>query len=313
MRPTLAVLITYHDEGALLTECLDSLAAQGPVDEIIVFDDASDIRPESYLPAGLPVRVVRSNRNVGPSIGRNRLLEASRADYIHFHDADDLFLAGWSEHVLAAAGEGVDCVFTEVETIHEDGSTHAGVIGLERLNQAGDLLTFALMHSILTIAGTHRRVLAQKVGGYNERLWQSEDYEFHARLALSRPSWRAIGQPLVRSRVRTESRSQKQREVWTSAWQAVLELGRLVPASHQPDLAAFSERVGRQLWQLGARPEALAAFQFAETHGVRLGDLQPGHRWLARRVGLVRAHKIASLYRALLPHELRRLLAGLRN
>ncbi|MEX2284600.1 MAG: glycosyltransferase family A protein [Gemmatimonadota bacterium] len=313
MRPTLAVLVTYHNEGALLSECLATLAAQGPVDEIMVFDDASDIRPEAYLPTGLPVHVVRSDRNVGPSVGRNRLLAASRAEFIHFHDADDLFLAGWTEHVLAAVAEGVDCVFTEVETIHEDDTTHADVMGLGRLEQAGDLLTFALMQSMLTIGGTYRRALVQKVGGYNERLWQSEDYEFHARLALARPSWCVIERSLVRSRVRTESRSQKRYEVWSSAWQAVLELGRLVPASHQPDLAAFSERVGRQLWQLGARHEALAAFQFAETHGVRPGDLQPGHRWLARRVGLVRAHQIASLYRALLPRGLRRLLAGLRN
>ena len=39
----LSVLITYHDEGAWLRECLLSIAPQlGDQDEIIVYDDASE-------------------------------------------------------------------------------------------------------------------------------------------------------------------------------------------------------------------------------------------------------------------------------
>jgi hypothetical protein len=313
VRPALAVLVTYHNEGGLLTECLGSLAAQSGVDEIIIFDDASKVRPEAYLPADLPVQVLRSEQNVGPSVGRNRLLAASRADYIHFHDADDLFLPGWVDQVRSGIDENVDCVFTEVATIHENGEKHSGVIGLERLERDRDLLAFALQHSILTLAGTYRRELVERIGGYNERLWQSEDYDFHARIALAQPSWRLHVQSLVCARVRPSSRSRREQEVWLSAWQAVRELQPEIPTSHQPDLAAFSEKTGRHLLRLGRRAEGLAAIQFAEDHGVRSSELQPAYRWLARRVGLVRAHRFASMYRALLPAGVRQLLAAFRN
>ena len=313
MKPALAVLVTYHNEGSLLAECLSSLDAQAGVDEIVIFDDASKVRPEAYLPARLPVQVLRSEQNVGPSVGRNRLLAASRADYVHFHDADDLFLPGWVEQVRRAMANGVDCVFTEVETVHENGEKHSGVIGLERLERERDLLAFALQHSILTLAGTYRRELVERIGGYNERLWQSEDFDFHARVALAQPSWRLHTQSLVRARVRSVSRSRRQEEVWLSAWQAVRELQPRVPAGHQPDLAAFSEKVGRHLLRLGRQVEGLAAIQFAEDHGVRSSELQPGYRWLARRVGLVRAHRFASMYRSLLPAGVRQLLAAFRN
>ncbi len=47
---TLAVLITYHNERALLQDCLESLRS-GPetTDEVIVYDDASTYPAEDYL------------------------------------------------------------------------------------------------------------------------------------------------------------------------------------------------------------------------------------------------------------------------
>jgi hypothetical protein len=151
------------------------------------------------------------------------------------------------------------------------------------------------------------------MGGYNERLWQSEDFEFHARWALSEPVWAVVEKPLVRVRVRSASRSQKQLEVWQSAWQAVRELMPHVPASHQSDLAWFCERVGLQLLQLGDGQTARSAFDFAEQHGLRAEELAPGQRRLVRLLGLARAHQVAALYRAAVPARLRRLLSALRQ
>ncbi len=310
---SLAVLITYHDEAGLLGECLDSLAAQSVrPEQILVYDDASARPAEDYIPSGLSVQLLRGASNVGPAVGRNRLLAAARAEWVHFHDADDLFRPGWCERVRAAAGDGVDCVLTEVETVHDDGRSHPAVLGLEELNRSGDLLRFCLRRALLTPSGTYRRARVQEAGGYNERIWQSEDYEFHARLALVVRGWVALVEPLVRVRVRSSGRSKQQREVWRSAWQAVRELEPVVPASHQADLAAFAERVGHQLLQLGDRAAAQAAFHFAETHGLRPEDLEPAQRWLSRWLGLSGAHRVAAAYRALLPGGLRRLLARLR-
>ena len=57
--PTLSILLTYHNEGPLLTETLASLVAgTRQPGEVLIYDDASTRLPEAYIPDGLPVRVV---------------------------------------------------------------------------------------------------------------------------------------------------------------------------------------------------------------------------------------------------------------
>ncbi|HEX2780879.1 MAG TPA: glycosyltransferase family 2 protein, partial [Gemmatimonadaceae bacterium] len=65
--PTVAVLVTYYNEGELLRECLTSILAQDPPpDEVLVYDDASRIPAQPHVPEGAPVRVIRGSQNVGP-------------------------------------------------------------------------------------------------------------------------------------------------------------------------------------------------------------------------------------------------------
>jgi glycosyltransferase involved in cell wall biosynthesis len=311
--PSLGVLITYHNEGTLLTDCLRSLQRQAaPPDEIIVFDDASALGAAAFIPADCQAQVIRAERNLGPAAGRNRLLGASRSEWVHFHDADDLFLPAWSERVRAVLEPGTDCVFTEVETVHENGEHHASVLGLTELISSADLLAFSLRHSLLTPAGTYRRTRLLELGGYNERLWQSEDFEFHVRLALHLKRWTALPESLVRVRVRAAGRSRRQIEVWRSAGQAVRELEEQVPRSHWPDLAACAQRVGNQLLQLRQYDAAREALRRAQSLGLQPADAARGVHRLARRLGLPAAYWLAALYRTLLPASLRRWLATLR-
>src|SRR5438067_376518 len=100
LNPSLAVLITYHNEQNLLTECLQSIANQTvKPSEILVYDDASTERASEFIPTGLPVKITRVEVTTGPSVGRNELLSCSQSDYIHFHDADDLFQPEWCQLV----------------------------------------------------------------------------------------------------------------------------------------------------------------------------------------------------------------------
>ena len=79
---SIGVGITYHNEREMLTECLLSLSHQTrPPDEIAVYDDASSDPAQTFIPAGMQVRVLRGETNRGPSYGRNQLFQALRADY----------------------------------------------------------------------------------------------------------------------------------------------------------------------------------------------------------------------------------------
>ncbi|MBY0369586.1 glycosyltransferase, partial [bacterium] len=116
----LGVLITYHNERGLLSECLHSLQLQAePPEEIWIYDDASKYPAKDYLINGLDVKVIRGETGMGPSRGRNRLLGLAQSDYIHFHDADDFFRPGWAHGIREAIGGNPDLILTELDSLRD--------------------------------------------------------------------------------------------------------------------------------------------------------------------------------------------------
>jgi glycosyltransferase involved in cell wall biosynthesis len=306
-RPTISVLITYYNERELLHACLESLAQQSdPPDEVLIYDDASDAPAVEYIPTGMAARVVRGAANRGPAFGRNALLEQSRCDYVHFHDADDLFAPRWCSIVRQTLTASPDVVFTEVQSFDTDGVVTERVLGLERLVQGEDLVRFCIRGAMLTPSGTYRRDLVQAIGGYRTDLAQSEDWEFHIRLAARRPRYVALSSNLVLQRLRPDGRHQRSVEVWTSCVAAVRTLADQLPAEYRHDLADAAARAGSTLFKLNARAEASAAFALAERLGPpRFSGRGPVYRLLAHVVGLERAEEIASTYRRAVPEPVR--------
>jgi glycosyltransferase involved in cell wall biosynthesis len=303
---TLSVLITYHNEGAWLTECLNSIAPQlGKQDEILVFDDASSAPARDYLIVDARVRVLEGGPdNIGPAAARNRLLANATGELIHFHDADDLFAADWYRRVTPVFAGDVDVVFTDVQSFSADGRRWTSVMSVERLQQHGDLLDFAIHGGVLVPSGTYRRELLDKVGGYRAEMWQSEDYDFHMRLALRNPRFRVIDEDLVLIRRHPGQRSRAAVEVWSSALDALEHLAPQFPHTAHDAVAAIATRAGSELFHAGAGPEARRAFGLAQRFGGARYD-RPMMQNLTRLLGAMSAERIASAYRKLLPGALR--------
>jgi glycosyltransferase involved in cell wall biosynthesis len=307
-----AVLITYHNEGRLLERCLASLGAQTrQVDEILVYDDASEVRPEPFVPPGLGVRVVRGDRNVGPSRARNRLLAETRCPIVHYHDADDAFAPGWCERIagLMRSGE-VDAVFTEVTCITEDGMPGREGLGLDRIGRGTDLVSFCIGGAMLPAAGTYRRDAVAAVRGYRPQLWQSEDWDFHIRLAASGPRFVAVLEPLAVIYRRPDSRSEARTEVWSSAVEAIGWLACELPEQYLPDLCEAAERAGSNLFRLGEEVEARVAFDLARRLGrPRFASRNRFYRAVARLGGAELAERASRVYRTTVPAGVRALFA----
>src|SRR5687767_9024 len=89
-----SVIVPYHNEGELLTRALASIAEQthrGPI-EVVVVDDASEVRPAVPDGLGMPVRLVRAERNLYAGGARNLGIRESRGEFVAFLDADDVYL-----------------------------------------------------------------------------------------------------------------------------------------------------------------------------------------------------------------------------
>ncbi|MFM8269521.1 MAG: glycosyltransferase family 2 protein [Pseudomonadota bacterium] len=299
--PQLTVGITYHNEGELLTRCLKSFwASEMKPSEILIYDDASSLRPEGFIPPEIPVRVIRSEVNQGPGKGRNQILKEAQGEWIHFHDADDQVTPDWCEKVSREMSN-CDVVLTEIKSYQEGRVLSPTVIGLRDFKTEDEFLRFSISHFVLPAAGTFKIDLARQIGGYRESLWQSEDWDFYVRLAATKPRFKVILESLVNIEVRRESRSQKRTETLTCVLQAILFLKNELSAEYQGALAEKAAWVGSELFRLNEKESAREAFSLAEALGpARHLHQRPSYRWLAKHYGQELAEWAALFYRKLI-------------
>jgi len=317
MSISVAVLITYHNEGPFLAECLESLRGSKTLpDEIMIYDDASEILPEPFIPPDLSVRVIRSSVNTGPAKGRNTLLAACGSRYIHFHDADDLFAAGWCDEIrLALDGRQLDAVFTEVAPFYNGQErSEAGKASLRELAGEIDLVRFCLTHALLPAGGTYLKDRVLGIGGYSCDYWQSEDYDFHIRLAAAGLRFAVIQRPLVWQRHHPNNRSKDQIRVWSDSIRILGKLSTSLPAQYRQDVCDAIVARGRILHQIGATEEARQAFALAGRIGQpRLPGESFLYRILARSLGLDLTERLGSAYRLVLPARVRESFRAIRR
>ena len=308
---TLAVLITYHDESDLLRTCIDSLLAS-PVkpDEILVYDDASKHPATSYIPSHAPIRIVRNETNRGPGHARNQLLTEATCEFVHFHDADDQFAPDWCDAVKQElTGTELDIVLTEISSYRKGDLWATRVLGLDALKLDSDLVRFCLAGSLLTPSTTVRRSVALRTGGFRtrEKLAQSEDFDFHVRLATIANVYTVIDRPLVRINLRTNSHSSDQIECFWSGIKSVEMLSSEIPPEYGSELSMAAVRMATKLYHLGQRKKARAGFRLANS--LSPGPIHYGrgplYEKFARIFGPMAAESVATLYRYLVPANIR--------
>ena len=309
MQATVGVYITYHNERELLTELISSLVKDENLpDEIVVYDDCSSFPAQDYVPVDAPVRIIRATENRGPAFGRNCLLAQAKSDYVHFHDSDDFFLPGWLRRVREVIlGEAPEAIFTEIAP-YKGGELQPWRLGLEKLSVERDLLGFCIENAMLVPAGTYRREFVQRIGGYPEDLWQSEDYAFHIRLATRCSKFHIIPEPLVGIRFRSNSRSSNRIEVYSDGLKGLQLLASEIPESHQTHVADAAISKSRWLYQAGERAQAFAGFSWAASlQRASYRNQQWGYRLCARVVGPFYAEVMSSVYRNI-PKRIEKLL-----
>lgn len=259
MKPSIGVLITYYNEGELLTACLNSLLGGSELpDEILIYDDGSTLPPDAFIPPGAPVRVVRGAENHGLGFSRNRLLGESRADYVHCHDSDDLFYPTWCARVRAAIVQtSAQVVLTEMTVTDADQRPIADTVGLRGLRRNSDLTRFAILNCLNSERSTFLREIALGMGGFRTRevLERGEDCDFHIRLAHAAASFTVIHEPLYYYWLRPNSLSRGDDLTRASGLISGIRscelLGEELPARYRDILAESAMRRAVKLYSLG--------------------------------------------------------------
>jgi glycosyltransferase involved in cell wall biosynthesis len=203
--PRVSVIIPAFNAEAFIAETLDSVLAQTYANvEVVVCDDGSTDgtrqRVEAY---GTAVRYVHSANSGAPSRPRNVGIRASTGELLAFIDADDLMAPGRiaAQVAFLVRHPEAGLVFSDYDEFGDDKTAERGHFEtcpllsalLKERADAGDGLVLdpgtatelLLTENFGSSSPTVRRPVVEKVGGYDETLTSSEDFEFQFRVASS--------------------------------------------------------------------------------------------------------------------------------
>lgn len=295
MKYKISVLITYFNEKAKLTRCLQSIIAQQPqVYEILIHDDESEFPALDYIPFDGRIRIIRASKNRGPSCARNVLLLEASGDYVHFHDSDDWFEPSWSELVHAAFLESPDIVFTDVRSVFSNGDVKSErVLTISNLRDPATRVETAIASSLLVPSTTIRRKFMIQIDGFREDLHQSEDYEFNVRALAALPSIVILEPALVTIELHQNNRSSDVVRVYRDALKALMEFPIRYPDQYKA-IAETAAKVARRLFLAGDIDNARIGFKFARSFGpLQFNDRAVAFQRIAKICGQEFAERIS--------------------
>jgi glycosyltransferase involved in cell wall biosynthesis len=217
--PLISVIMPARNAEAFVADAVNSILEQTEGEfECIILDDASDDDTWDVLCSLRDSRIIlhRSEKHLGNTVSRNKLLDLTRADFIACMDADDISLpdrfarqiAFMRAHPDVWVCSGAHTVWDETESIRQ--------IPLEHDEIKATLLFFSpLAHPFVMFRGDRLREHGIR---YDETLTCAQDYELWIRLAL-RYEARFANLPQVLGRYRVHggatsvARLEEQREM----------------------------------------------------------------------------------------------------
>jgi hypothetical protein len=205
--PTVSIVMPTYERLEFLRPAVESVFAQTFRDwELVIADDGSGGPVLDYLRSLEQrdgVRVLRLEHSGNPGKARNAAIAAVRAPLVAIMDSDDLWAPVKLEKQVAAVRKHSDCGWSYTGYVLVDADDVALPSERNRrwIPHAGDIFAEVVrtIASIPTSGVIATAELVQKVGGFDEAMTCSEDYDLWARFALeSRAA--VVAEPLVRVR-----------------------------------------------------------------------------------------------------------------
>ncbi|GLC28484.1 glycosyltransferase family 2 protein [Roseisolibacter agri] len=295
-------MVPVYNGRAFLADAIASIRNQTrPVDELLVVDDAST-DGSAELAESLGACVIRAPRNGGPSAARNLALHATDCEVVAFLDADDWWLPQHCEQLAGALERHPEALLASARTqLWQD--QRRPELPEPPVDTPFDAVAPLVQFNFVPQTGAVvRRRAVLDVGGYDERLRLSEDYDLWLRLALCGP-FVHVPEVTVHRRHHEAQASRAITGMFSNMWQHRLGLMERLSADATRrdtvvDALITAARVDlRDAWHAG-EPEA---FDVVAAAAARVPGAEPiVGRWQRRRaVGWHAWHTLRRLRRAL--------------
>ena len=214
VRPLWSVMIPTYNCADYLRKTLAAVLAQDPGQELMqieVVDDCSTNDNPAAVVAELGknrVQFFRQSKNLGVPKNFDTCLERSRGHLVHILHGDDLVLEGFYSKMQNAFEQqpNLGAAFCRHIFIDEEGGQQ-NLADLEQ-DKSGILNNWlerlASEQRIMTPSIVVRREAYEKLGGFDQRLICSEDWEMWVRIAANYPIWYEV-EPLAAYRMHNNS------------------------------------------------------------------------------------------------------------
>lgn len=190
---TATVVIPFYNRDEMVFECLESVVLTCPTFlncEIVVVDDGSDDPTIlQRLMDEYPVTGLRLPENEGVAVARNRGNAVATGDVIIDLDSDDIAIDGGIGMAVEAIDEGADYVYGDILKRGEED------VEVERPDWRPNILLSR--GCFVTGLKAYRRVLWEKIGGFDESLRSAVDLDFAIRAEEVGAVFSRVPQPLA--------------------------------------------------------------------------------------------------------------------
>ena len=199
-RGQIDVVIPAFNADKYIDQTLDSVSLQGDiVRTVFVINDGSTDQTQAIVETfakshpKLAIEIIKQ-KNAGLANARNTGIKASlqesKAPYIAFLDADDIWLTGKLDKQLsvfqASQDSKLGLVYSSYELINENGSAIAGENLIVKPSLRGEIYSALLTGNFISGSGSGVLVKSnvfEEVGLFDESLKASEDWDMWIRIA----------------------------------------------------------------------------------------------------------------------------------
>ena len=184
----ISVIIPVFNGEATIRETIDSIVNQTfrDIEIIIINDGSTDATLETIKEISDSRIKIFSYSNAGLSASRNRGISQATGEYISFIDADDLWTPDKLELQWQALQQNPQAAVAYSWTDYIDESSKFLKSG-RRIKVNGDAFSKLLVTNFLENGSNQliRKTALEKVGGFDESLNASEDFDMWLRLATN--------------------------------------------------------------------------------------------------------------------------------
>jgi len=177
-KPLVSCIVVSHNKGRWLPDCLRSLINQTyrPMEIVVCDNGSTDNSPEIIrsFDGAMQFKSIFKDEALGVAKAFNLCLSFASGEYIVMLGADDVAKPNHVELLMGAANKHpeADLIYGDIEVIDGNGAY------VKKSSAADGLKHIWNRCSIGHATGATKRTLFEEIGGYDESLKMSIDWEF---------------------------------------------------------------------------------------------------------------------------------------